>query len=103
MIWMRYPVKLDVTLATGTVFYYASGSKEEGVPDGVKVDRKGNLHCTAPGGIRIFSPKGEQLGTIHFPQVPANCNWGDPDGKTLYVTDGTALYRIRLNIEGVRP
>jgi gluconolactonase len=103
-LWMRYEVKSDGTLANGKVFYDASRSKEEGVPDGMKVDRKGNLYCIGPGkGIWIFSPKGEHLGTIELPQQPGNCNWGGKDGKTLYIADGTALYRIRLNIAGIRP
>ena len=101
--WMRYVVKPDGTLGNGSVFFDVSGSKEEGVPDGMKVDRKGNLYCTGPGGIWIFSKTGEHLGTIRPPQFSANCHWGDKDGKTLYITGWTALYRIKLKIAGVRP
>jgi sugar lactone lactonase YvrE len=53
--------------------------------------------------VWIFSPAGKHLGTIHFPEIPANCHWGDADGTTLYVTARTSLYRIRLSIEGIRP
>jgi len=51
----------------------------------------------------VFSPQAKHLGTIHFPEIPANCHWGDKDGKTLYVTARTSVYRIRLGIEGIRP
>jgi len=101
--WIRFEVKPDGSLGNNKIFYDVSGSKEQGVPDGMKVDIKGNLYCIGPGGIWIFSPQGEHLGTIRPPQLPANCNWGDQDGKTLYMAAGTGLYRIRLKIEGTRP
>src|SRR5262249_28297718 len=75
-LWMRYEVEPDGSLGVGTVFYDVSDSKDQGAPDGMKVDRKGNLYCAGPGGIWIFSSKGEHLGTIRLPQAPANCNWG---------------------------
>ncbi len=102
-VWMRYEVKPDGTLGPGKVFFDATASKEEGAPDGMKVDRRGNVYGTGPGGVWVFSPQGKHLGTIKTPEIPANCNWGDADGKTLYMTARTGLYRIRLNIPGVRP
>ena len=72
------------------------------VPDGMKVDSEGNLYCTGPSGVWIFSPDGTHLGTIRPEQVPANVAWGD-DGKTLYMTARTGLYSIKLNAEGVMP
>ncbi len=102
-IWMRFEVKSDGTLAGGSMFYDVTSSTEDGLPDGMKVDRKGNLYCTGPGGVWIFSAQGKHLGTIKLPEIPANCNWGDQDGKTLYMTARTGLYRIRLKIAGVRP
>lgn len=101
-LWMAYPVKADGTLGTGKVFFDVTSSKEPGLPDGMKVDHLGNLYCTAPGGIWIFSPGGKHLGTLKPTEVPANCHWGD-DGKTLYITAQTGLYRIRLNVAGIRP
>ena len=94
-IWMRYPVKTDGTLGTGTVFYDASTADGKGLPDGMKVDRNGNLFATGPGGIWIISPQGKALGRIHFPETPANCAWG-PDEATLYVTAVHGLYRVQL-------
>ena len=102
-MWVRFPVKPDGTLGDGTVFYDVTGNSREGLPDGMKVDQEGNVYATGPGGIWIFSPQGEHLGTIRPPEIPANCNWGDEDGKTLYLTARTGLYRIRLQIRGIRP
>ena len=74
----------------------------EDVPDGMKVDTAGNVYATGPAGVMIFSSQGKLLGTIQFPELPANCAWGDADGKTLYVTARTGHYRNRLNFAGVR-
>lgn len=102
-LWMRYDVKPDGALGNSIVFYDVSSTKEQGVPDGMKCDQQGNLYCNGPGGMMVFSPKGEHLGTIGLPPRSANCNWGGDDGKTLYMTGGPALYRIKLKIEGIRP
>ena len=102
-IWMRFDVKPDGSIGNGKVFHDATSQTVEGLPDGLKVDRKGNIYCTGPGGIWIFSPDGKHLGTIQPTEVPANCAWGDKDGKTLYMTARTGLYRIKLNIAGIRP
>ncbi len=102
-IWMRFDVKPDGTIGNGKVFFDASDRTEEGLPDGLKVDTKGNVYCAGPGGLWIFNPDGKHLGTIQPPEVPANCHWGDADGKTLYMTARTGLYRIKLNVAGIRP
>lgn len=102
-IWMRFEVKPDGTLANGKVFFDVTGRAEDGLPDGLKLDQKGNLYATGPGGVWIFSPEGKHLGTIQPPETPANCAWGDADGRTLYLTARTGLYRIRLLIAGIRP
>jgi gluconolactonase len=102
-VWMRYDVKPDGTVAGGKLFFDATSSPASGGPDGIKVDRKGNLYGAGPGGLWIFSPEGKHLGTLKLPENMANCNWGGADGKTLYITASSALYRIRLNIAGVRP
>jgi gluconolactonase len=102
-LWMRYEVKADGTVANGRVFFDVTSSTEDGLPDGMKVDQEGNVYGTGPGGVWIFSPAGKHLGTIKPPEVPANCAWGDADGRTLYMTARTGLYRIRLKVPGVRP
>jgi len=98
-VWMRYDVKDDGTLANGKVFVDVTSEKEDGLPDGMKVDAQGNIYATGPGGIWVFTPDARRLGAIKPPETPANCNWGD-DGKTLYITARTGLYRIKLPVEG---
>lgn len=102
-IWMQFPVNDDGTLGEGSVFADVSTEDEEGLPDGLKVDSKGNLWLTGPGGVWVYAPDGKLLGKVKAPEVPANVGWGDADGKTLYMTARTGLYRIRTNVEGLRP
>jgi sugar lactone lactonase YvrE len=71
----------------------------DGVPDGMKVDEKGNLYVTAKG-VSVYSPEGKQLTVIQMPEVPANCAFGDDDMKSLYVTARTSLYRVRVPVKG---
>ena len=72
------------------------------VPDGLKIDSKGNIWTSGPGGIRIISPAGKVLGQIKLPEVAANLAWGD-DGKTVYITASKSVYRIRMLIPGALP
>jgi gluconolactonase len=102
-VWMRYDVRPDGTLDNAKVFYDATSNSEDGLPDGLKVDEKGNVYSAGPGGVWVFSPEGKHLGTIKPGEKVANCNWGDADGRTLYITASTSLYRIRLRIPGLRP
>ena len=71
----------------------------DGVPDGMKVDEKGNLYIAARA-IAIYTPVGKLLGSIELPETPSNCAFGDPDFGTLYVTARSSVYRIRLNVKG---
>jgi gluconolactonase len=100
--WMVYDIQPDGNPANGKMLLDATNAPGDGVPDGMKVDSAGNLYATGPGGIWIVSPQGKHLGTIVLPEIPANCAWGDADGKTLYMTARTGLYRIRLNVTGAR-
>jgi gluconolactonase len=100
---MRYPVAADGTLRKGEVFFDMTSEPGELALDGVKVDQRGNVYVSAPGGVWIISPAGRHLGTIEAPELPANFAWGDDDGRTLYMTARTGLYRIRLQVPGVRP
>jgi len=97
---MRFEVQPDGTLANGRVFFDVTHVPGEIALDGLKVDRAGNVYFSGPGGIWVISPDGKHLGTIKGPELPANFAWGDPDGRTLYMTARTGLYRIRLNIPG---
>lgn len=103
-IWMAFDVKPDRTLSEGRVFFDATEliakTKRKGMPDGMKVDRKGNIFATGPGGVLIFSPQGKHLGSILTGESTANCAFGD-DGSTLYITADMYLARIRIATKGV--
>jgi gluconolactonase len=98
-LWMRYDVAANGSVSNGKVFADATAEKEDGLPDGMKVDSLGNIYATGPGGVWVFSPEGKHLGTIKPPETPANCGWGE-DGKSLYLTARTGLYRIKLAVAG---
>jgi gluconolactonase len=100
---MRYEVQPDGTLRSGKVFFDMTSAPGEDGIDGIKVDQKGNLYVSGPGGIWVISPQGKHLGTIITPKHAHNFNWGDADGKTLYLCARSGLYRIHLNIAGLRP
>ena len=97
----RYQVQPDGTITNGHVFVDMSADKAPGGADGMKVDRNGNVYSTGPGGVWIISPEGKHLGTILVPA--ANLAFGDADSKTLHLTARRDLYRIRMNIPGIRP
>jgi gluconolactonase len=97
-LW-RYEVQPDGTLKSGKVFYDFSFTEDDEALDGMKVDKIGNLFVSAPGGLWILSAEGKLLGKIVTPERPANMAWGD-DGKTLYMTAHTSLYKIRVNTGG---
>jgi gluconolactonase len=101
---MRYAVAADGTLSEGRVFFdMTNASEDEDLAlDGIKVDTKGNLYVSGPGGLWILDASGKHLGTIRGPRLPANFAWGD-DGKTLYLTARSGLYRLPLLVEGIRP
>lgn len=102
-IWMEYKVKDDGTIGNGRVFFDATSAvkSRKGLPDGLKVDAKGNLFATGPGGVLIFAPDGTHLGTIDTDEATANCNWGD-DGSTLYITADMYLCRINTKTRGAK-
>lgn len=101
-IWMAFPVKADGTIGEGKVFFDATRwveQRKKGLPDGLKVDQKGNLFATGPGGVCIFAPDGTHLGTIDTGVPTANCGWGN-DGTVLYVTADKSLCRIKTSTKG---
>jgi gluconolactonase len=100
---LRYEVNPDCTLSNETLFFDMTNAPGEDALDGMKVDMHGNVYSTGPGGLWIISREGKQLGLIKGPEDPHNMAWGDDDGKTLYITAMTGIYRIRLKIPGVRP
>jgi len=100
---MRYDSHDDGTVSNGRVFFDMTGASGEDALDGMKVDQRGNLYVSGPGGLWILSPEGEHLGTIIGPKHPHNMAWGEEDGKTLYLCAQSGLYKMRLNIPGIRP
>lgn len=101
--YFRYEMNPDGSLGPAKLIYDASKDGGDGVPDGMKVDTTGNLYATGPAGLYIFAMDGNLLGKIKFPEQPSNLAWGDVDGKTLFVTARTSVYRIRLNVAGSKP
>jgi gluconolactonase len=98
-----YDVGQDGTISKGRIFGEEPGAKHDGVPDGLKVDKNGNLFVTGPKGIWVWDAKGNHLGTIAMPEQPANLTWGDKDYRTLYITATTSVYRLELKTQGFVP
>lgn len=99
--WLAYDVNGDGTISNGRIFHDAAEfvKTEKGAPDGMKTDKHGNVFGAGPGGVYIFSPDGTHLGTIRTGVPTSNVNWGN-DGSFLYITAGTAVYRIKLRTTG---
>jgi gluconolactonase len=83
-----------------TVIKYPGSAPD--VPDGLKVDSAGNIWSTGPGGVRIISPQGKVLGQLVIPEIVANVGFAE-DGKTVYLTGSTSLYRLHSKIAGEIP
>ncbi len=92
----------DSTITNKKLFYTIP---MQGYADGMKIDSAGNIYCAGPIGVWVISPSGVCLDTIVMPNKASvsNCNWGEADRKTLYITSGSSLYRIRLaTVTGVK-
>lgn len=102
-VWMAFPVRSDGTLAAGRIFFDATSwvRPGSGNPDGLKVDAGGNLFAAGPGGVHVFAGGGAHLGTIAFPAPVSNVAFGE-DGRTLFVTASSAVWRVRLATRGGR-
>jgi len=98
-----YDAAPDGTLSNGRIFGEEPGEKNDGVPDGIKVDKNGNLFVTGPKGIWVWDAKGNHLGTIVMPEQPANLTWGDQNYSTLYITATTSVYRLETKTQGFVP
>jgi len=101
-IWAAYDVQADGGVTNERIFFDAMelSKTQKGMPDGLKLDKTGNLFATGPGGVLVITPEGKHLGTIATGTLIANCAFGD-DGKTLYMTADGYLARIRLSTTGV--
>ena len=100
-IWMAFPLGEDGPSGEGRVFadVTAKVGQAKGLPDGMKVDRDGNLFASGPGGILIFAADGTHLGTLATGEATANCNWGG-DGSTLFITADMYVARIKTATSG---
>jgi gluconolactonase len=101
-VWMQFPVKADGTLGEGKVFFDSTEwfkKKKPGLPDGMKVDKDGNLWATGPGGVFVINKDGKYLGMLATGVPTANCGWGD-DGSTLYITADKNLVRVKTLTKG---
>jgi gluconolactonase len=98
-----YDFRPDGTLGNGRIFGEEPGGKGDGVPDGIKVDRDGNVYVTGPQGIWVWDAQGHHLGTIVLPEQPANLAWGDSDLGTLYITATTSVYKLQTRARGLVP
>src|SRR5262249_3247460 len=94
-----FDVAADGSLSAGRLF--ASGihsSSENGVPDGMKCDERGNIWVTGPGGVWVYAPSGDLIGKLHIPEVVANLAWGGPELRTLFVTATHSVYRLTTKV-----
>jgi gluconolactonase len=100
-IWMAFPLKDDGTVGPGRLFadVTTAASTKKGLPDGMKVDKAGNVFATGPGGVLVFAADGSHLGTFSTGEATANCGWGE-DGSVLYITADMYLGRVRLTTKG---
>lgn len=102
---LKYDIQNDGDIANGKVFFDATPFMSKlrgGIPDGMKVDLKGNLWATGPGGVFILTPEGKHLGTILTGERTANCAWGD-DGSTLYMCADHRICRVKTKSKGMMP
>jgi len=95
-----FDVQADGSIKNGRILIDMA-IPEPGAPDGMRVDRLGNIYCTGGGGFWIISPDGKCLAIVRPPELPANLAWGDADWRSLYLTARTSIYRIRMNIAGI--
>jgi gluconolactonase len=100
---MRYEVAGDGSVSRGSVFFDMTDGDGDDAIDGIKVDVLGNLWVCGPGGIWVLAPDGRHLGTLRLPEAPHNLAWGDADGRALYITALSSVYRLRTTVAGVRP
>lgn len=94
-----FDVLADGTLGKGRLWAEVSGDGP-GAPDGMKLDSAGNLYCCGPGGIHVLGAAGRGTGLIRVPGGAANFAWGEDDLKSLFITAGAVLYRLRVEIPG---
>jgi gluconolactonase len=102
-IWRTFPVKDDGTLGEGRILKDVTDmvrQRIKGLPDGLKVDKKGNLWATGPGGVHVMAPDGTLLGRLETGEATSNCAFGGADGTTLFITADMFVCRIKTKVAG---
>ena len=89
----------DGSVSNSRVWAELTGDRD-GVADGMKIDSKGNLCTTGPGGIHYFAPDATSLGVIYVPEGVTNFTWGEDDLCSIFITAATSLYRVRVLVPG---
>ena len=100
---MAYDVQSDGSVSNARVFFDAKplqAKGRKGSCDGMKVDARGNVFATGPGGVLVISPTGKHLGTILTNQATGNCCFGGDDGSELYITADMFLCRVKTKTKG---
>jgi gluconolactonase len=95
----------DGQIANGRVLAESIGTGELAsgeLVDGMKLDERGNVWVTGPGGVWIFGADGEHLGLLEVPENVGNLNWGGPDWNWMFIAASTSVYRVRCNVSGNR-
>ena len=95
--WYIYDLDNHGLFTHGRIFYSANTATKTaaGMPDGLKIDRRGTVFATGPGGIWIFNSTGKLLGKILVNDLASNCSLSG-DEKTLYVTSNHRVLKIAL-------
>jgi gluconolactonase len=101
-IWMAFPVRDDGMLEGGKTLLDVTDQvgKKPGLPDGMSVDKQGNLWASGPGGIFVIAPSGKILGRITTNEKTSNCCFGE-DGSTLFMTVDSYLCRVKTKSRGL--
>lgn len=102
--FLHYPVSEDGAVGEGVLFLNVQTEREAegfGNPDGMAIAKDGTIFATGPGGVLVLSPDAEKLGLIRTGKPVANVAFGDPDGKTLYLTSQDRLMRVRTRKTGL--
>jgi gluconolactonase len=97
-VWYAFDLDENDSIRNQRIFYDVTNNfkiEGMGLPDGLRIDKEGNIFATGPGGVWIFNKDGKVIGKIKLPQPTANCALAD-DGKTLFLTSDMYLLRIRL-------
>jgi gluconolactonase len=100
-----FDVAGDGSLANGRVLAEGIGTGDIDVGDlvdGMKLDERGNVWVTGPGGVCVFDPDGRQIGTVEVPEPVGNLNWGGPNWDWLFIPASTSVYRVQCRVSGNR-